>query len=170
MKFKALTSKTRYVVLGLIGLEIASIPVAAQIMSKVAFTKPQIVNAVPFPPEQGVSKFLVASDAPFVVVSENSIGEFDINIRVSGLLNGNHFGANAQAPGALKSCAVQTENTPTKIYVGERETAARDGEILTRAVIVEIRYAMDITPELKIVSQNAAKKIAPSHPCEIKTS
>ena len=166
MKIKNITGKARYLAVGLIALEIASIPVSAQIIDKVAFSKPQKVIAVPFPPEAGIAKFLVSSDAPFSVISENAVGEFDVSIKVSGVLNGNHFGANAQMPGAAKSCAVQSSTKSTKIYEAERKTAAQEGDILSKAVIVEIRYDADIKPELKIITQNKAKKISSAMVCE----
>jgi len=165
MKIKNITGKARYFAIGLIALEIASIPVSAQIIDKVAFSKPQKVIAVPFPPEAGIAKFLVSSDAPFAVISENAVGEFDISIKVSGVLNGNRFGENAQMPGAAKSCAVQTSPKSTKIYEANRKTEAREGEILSRAVIVEIRYDAEIKPELTFISENKAKKISSSTSC-----
>jgi len=68
--FKKFTFKKRYLAVALIGAEIVSIPVSAQIIDKVAFSVPQRVIAVPFPPEAGVTKFLVSSNAPFAVVSD----------------------------------------------------------------------------------------------------
>ena len=166
MKIKNLSGKARYLAIGFIALEIASIPVSAQIIDKVAFSKPQKVVSVPFPPESGITKFLVSSDAPFAIISENATGEFDVTIKVSGVLNGNRFGANAQMPGAAESCVVQTSPKSTKIYEAERKTAAQKGDILTQAVIVEIRYDADINPELKIITQNKAKKISSATVCQ----
>jgi len=170
MKFKSMTSKARYFAIGIIALEIASIPVSAQIIDKVAFAKPQKVIAVPFPPEAGLTKFLISSDAPFAVISENAIGEFDVNIEVSGILNGNRFGSNAQMPGMASTCARQTSPRATKIYEAERKTAARDGDILTQAIIVEIRYDADIKPSLKIISQNKAKRLPLGAACGVSSS
>jgi len=165
MKIKNLGSKARYLAIGLIALEVASIPVAAQIIDKVAFSKPQKVIAVPFPPEAGITKFLVSSDAPFAVISEEAIGEYDVSIKLSGILNGQRFGSNAQMPGAAKVCAHQSSVKATKIYEAERKTEAREGEILSRAVIVEVRYDAEIKPKLKVISENKAKKISSSTSC-----
>lgn len=68
-------------------------------------------------------------------------------------------------PGAAKSCAVQTSPKSTKIYEANRKTEAREGEILSRAVIVEIRYDAEIKPELTFISENKAKKISSSTSC-----
>ena len=170
MKIKNLASKARYFAIGLIALEIVSIPVSAQIINKVAFSKPQKVIAVPFPPEAGLTKFMVSSDAPFAIISEEAIGEYDVSIKLSGILNGQRFGSNAQMPGVAESCAVQSSIKATKIYEAERKTEARKGEILSRAVIVEIRYNADIKPKLKIIPQNKVKRISVATACATKLS
>jgi len=166
IKIKGLTLKKRYIALGLIAMEIASLPVSAQILDKVAFSTPQKVISVPFPPEAGITKFLVSSNAPFAVISENATSEFDVSIQVSGILNGNRFGSNAQMPGAAKACAAQTTVAETKIYEAKRKTEAQEGDILSRAVIVEIRYDAEIKPDFKIITQNKAKRISNGIACE----
>jgi len=170
MKIKNMTSKVRYLAIGLIALEIASIPVSAKMIDKVAFSKPQKVVSVPLPPENGITKFLVSSNAPFAIISENAMGEFDVSVKVSGLINGKRFGSNAQMPGAATSCAIPASPQPTKIYEAERKIELQEGDILTRAVIIEIRYTDKIKPELKIISQNKAKKIPLGRPCGTKLS
>lgn len=166
MKIKGLTLKKRYLAIGLIAMEVASIPVSAQIIDKVAFSVPQKVISVPFPPETGIAKFMVSSNAPFAVVSENAIGEFDVSVQVSGSVNGNAFGSNAQMPGAATACAAQTTPSATKLYEADRKTAAQKGDILTQAVIIEIRYDPEITPDFKILTQDKAKRIATGATCE----
>lgn len=170
MKFKTMRFKKRYIAIGFIAMEILCIPVSAQIIDKVVFSVPQRVISVPFPPEAGVTKFLVSSNAPFAIISENAIGEFQVNVQVSGLVNGNAFGSNAQLPGVAASCAAQTTPSPTKLYEADRKTAAQPGDILTQAVIVEIRYDTDATPELKIITQDKAKRISSGAACETKLS
>lgn len=169
-KVKDMTFKTRYLLAALIAAEIIAIPVSAQIIDRVAFTVPQRVVSVPFPPEAGITKFLVSSNAPFAIISENAVGEFDISVKVSGILNGNRFGANAQMPGAATACAAQTAPSATKLYEADRKTAVQKGEILTQAVIIEIRYDADIQPNLSIITQDKAKKIAAGMACETKLS
>jgi len=168
MRIKNIGSKARYLAIGLIALEIASIPVSAKIIDTVAFSKPQKVIMATFPPQTGVTKFLVSSDAPFAIISEGAMGAFDVNIKVSGILNGQRFGSNAQMPGPVEACAVQTSREKTKIYEAERKTELREGGILTRAVIVEIHYDSEIKPEFKIISQNKAKKFPTAVACVIK--
>lgn len=170
MKIKGMTFKKRYLAIGFIAMEVVSIPVSAQIIDKVAFSVPQKVISVPFPPEAGVTKFLVSSNAPFAVVSENAIGEFQVSVQVSGQVNGNAFGSNAQMPGAASSCAMQTAASPTKVYEADRKTAAQKGDILTQAVIVEIRYDAETKPALKIITQDKAKRISSAAVCESKLS
>ena len=170
MKNKNMTTKARYFAIGLIALEIASIPVSAQIIDKYAFTKPQKVAAVPFPAEVGITKFLVSSDAPFAIISENAIGEFDVRVKVSGILNGQRFGQNAQLPGAAASCSAQTSKNATKIYEAKRKTASRDGDVLTQAVIVEVRYFPSINPKLRVISQNEAKDFVSGTACTARLS
>ena len=170
MKFKNMTFKKRYIAIGVLAMELASIPVAAQMVDKVVFSVPQRVISVPFPPEAGVTKFLVSSNAPFAVVSENAIGEFNVTVDARGVLNGKRFGSNAQMPGASKTCATQTSPRSTKIYEAERKTAAKSGDILTQAVIVEIRYDAETKPDLKIITQDKAKRISTGTSCETKLS
>jgi len=133
---------------------------------KIAFSVPQKVISVPFPAEAGVTKFLVSSNAPFAVISENAIGEFEIQVEVNGVLNGKRFGSNAQMPGAAMACATQITASSTKIYEADRKTAAHEGDILTQAVIVQIRYDADTQPNLKIVPQDKAKRILTGAACE----
>lgn len=166
MKFKDMTFKKRYLLFGIIALEVVSIPVSAQIIDKVAFSVPQRAIAVPFPPEPGLAKFLVSSNAPFAVVAENTIGEFEVSIQVSGVLNGNRFGDNAQMPGEAQTCAAQISPSATKIYEGDRKTAAQKGDILTQAVIVEIRYDADTSPAFKVMTEDDASKLPQGHACE----
>lgn len=170
MKIKNITSKATYLAIGLVALELASIPVSAQIIKKVTFSEPQKVIAVPFPPKLGVTKFLVASDVPFAIIAENAIGEFHINITARGKLNGRHFGSNAQMPGLATLCTTQSSYNPTKIYEAARKTAAKEGDILTQAVIVEIRYDEDTKPTLKVVTEKKARKMSSASICTSKLS
>jgi len=170
MKIKGIAFKARYIAIGLIALEIASIPVSAKIIEKVAFSTPQKVAAVPFPPEAGITRFLLSSNAPFAIISENAVGEFNVSIEASGELNGNNFGSNAQMPGPAKACMAQTVPSSTKIYAAERKTAAHKGDILTQAIIVEIRYETDIQPDFKVITENKAKRIPTGTTCKTKLS
>ncbi|MDB2439205.1 hypothetical protein N9W89_10860 [Hellea sp.] len=162
--------KKRYIVYGLIALEIATIPVSAMIMQNVAFHAPQSVSAAPFPHEAGVSKFLLTSDAPFAVISENAIGKFDITIQASGDLNGLPFGDQAQMPGDAQSCTLSDTKDPKIIYLAERKTALSEGDALSRAVILEIRYPANVKPDFKIVTENESKGVKIAKLCTPKQS
>jgi len=165
MRPKTKRFKKRYIVYGLIALEIATIPVSAMMIQNVAFSTPQSVSAAPFPSEAGVSKFLLTSDAPFAVISENAIGEFDITVQAGGDLNGLPFGAQAQMPGEAESCAVLETTDPKIIYLAERKTALSAGDALSRAVVLEIRYATNAKPDFKIVTENESKDVKTAQLC-----
>ena len=167
MKSKTTTFKKRHILYGLIALEIAAIPVSAKIIKDVAFAEPEQTLAVPFPEQPGLAKFLVSSNVPFAIISENGTGEFDVRIDVSGDLNGNHYGKNAQLPGAPESCASTLTASPTTIYQADRKIDAAKGDVLSRAIIVEIHYAADIKPDFTFVPQKDAKKLASAPACEI---
>lgn len=171
MKFKAKAFKKRYIVFGLIAAELAAIPVAAKAIKDFKYEPSQRTVAVAFPIEQpGMAKFLVSSNAPFAVISEGEIGQFDINIQLNGDLNGAAFGKNAQMPGDPKACAAQLTRSAAKIYEATRKIDAAEGDVLTRAIILEIRYAEDIKPNFKILSEKKARKFDVAASCETKLS
>ena len=95
--------KKRYFILGLIAVELAAFPAAAQILDKVVFSAPQKAINVVVSDKPGVKKYAVSSNAPFAVTSQSAIGEFDIIVHGSGIINGQRFGDNAQLPGEAKS-------------------------------------------------------------------
>jgi len=171
MKLKAKAFKKRYIVFGLIAAELAAIPVAAKAVMDFKYEPLQRVVSVPFPIETpGVAKFLVSSNAPFAVISEGETGQFDINIQLNGELNGAPFGNNAQMPGASKTCAAPLTRSASKIYEATRKIDAGAGEVLSRAIILEIRYSEDIKPNFKILSEKKAKKFVAAASCEAKLS
>ncbi len=157
--------KKRYIAFGLLALELATIPVSAQIIDKVVFSAPQKAIHVKVAERPGLTKFVVSSNAPFVVTSEGAIGEFNVVIQANGLINGNPFGQNAQMPGDAKTCTVATSTTPAAIYSANQKTAAQPGEIISQAVLVEIHYDEAITPDLKILTEKKARKITSGQDC-----
>jgi hypothetical protein len=161
MKFKK-----RYLVFAWLAIEIASIPAAAQIIDKVAFSVPQKATHIRLAAEPGLAKFVVASNAPFAVIAENTIGEFNVSVHESGLINGRRFGTNAQMPGEAATCAALISPAGTVIYAAKRKTAAEKGDILSQAVIIEIRYAPEAKPDFKVLTQKNAKSIQPAQACE----
>jgi len=161
-----MTFKKRYLVLAWLALEIASIPAAAQIIDRVAFTVPQKAIHVQLPEAPGLMRYAISSNAPFAITAGNAIGEFQVSVRHNGLVNGRPFGANAQMPGAAKTCAILLSPTQSVIYAADRMTAAEKGDILSQAVIVEIRYAKEATPNFKILTEQNAKSINPAPACD----
>lgn len=170
MKVKSRKIKKRYIALGLIALEVISFPVSAHIIHKASTAEPEKIVAVPFPEEAGITKFLMSSNTPFTIVSESASGEFDIEIKRSGMLNGHQYGSNAQMPGPAKACAATITTSATKIYEANRKIEAGDGDVLTQAIIVEIRYPKDIEPNLKIISKSKAKHVSEAANCKTKLS
>jgi len=166
MKFKGMTFKKRYLVIGLVLAELASIPVSAQIIDKVVFSAAQKVVSVPFPPEPGLTTFMVSSNAPFAITSENAIGEFTVDVQVEGSVNGNRFGGNAQLPGERHSCAAQTSPLTTKLYEATRKTAAEKGDIVSQAVVISVSYDPALTPDFKIITEKKAKGLPLGSNCE----
>lgn len=163
--------KKRYIVFGLLAIEIVSIPVAAKTVKDFKFEPPHRTISVPFPSEQiGLTSFLVSSNAPFAIISEGSTGQFEINLHLNGEVNGQKFGLNAQMPGEKESCSVQLVPTGTKIYESDRKIDSQDGDVISRAIIIEIRYKEDITPNFKILPKKKSKKYNASVPCTSKLS
>jgi len=161
-----MTFKKRHILWSVIALELVSIPAAAQIIDRVAFSVPQKAIHVRVVSEPGVAKFVVSSNAPFAITAQSAIGEFKVNVHKSGLINGKRFGDNAQMPGAANNCGTLISPHKAKIYEADRKTAANKGEILSQAVIVEIRYDADITPDFKVLTETKAKRISTAAACE----
>jgi len=132
--------KKRYLALGVLALELATasatFPAAAQIIDRVS-----------------------------LFVTKDTIGDFDVSIHKSGVINGNPFGENAQMPGAANACATALSTAPTNIYMATQKTAAQKGGILTQAVVVEIRYAPETRPSFKIVTQDKSRDFAQAATC-----
>ena len=158
-------AKTRNILIGLLVLEILTLPAAAQIVNKVVFEAPQKAVAVELPPEPGLSKFVVTSNAPFTLVADNAEGDFEIHVHQSGTVNGNRFGDNAQMPGRSEACATVVSSHESAIYRADRKTAAQPGEILSQAVIIEVRYDASVTPELRIETEQDSRNIVRALPC-----
>jgi len=148
-------------------LDILSIPAAAQIVDRVSFSVPQKVASVRLDVEQdGMQRFVVASNGPFAIVSENAMGEFTVRLKTKGDINGQSIGANAQLPGADKDCAMVTAQSPQKIYEAIRKTAKTRGEVLSQAVIVEISYDPILDPSFKIMTGKNALSITQAGNCQ----
>lgn len=148
-----LQGKKRYIVLGLLAIELLSLPAAAQIVHRVAFDIPPIVNAVEIPTAKpGVSRYLVASNAGFIVRANDVIGDVNIDVHVSGTLgNTNRFGDSAQLPGPATMCS-QSSGFNTDIYMADKKTAAKSGTAPEQAVIFEFTYDPTAHPSFDFVA------------------
>ena len=149
----ALKGKKRYMVLGLLAVELMSLPAAAKIVQTVSFDSAPTVVAVEIPTvEPGLSRFLVASDAGFIVKTNDLIGDVSVNLHVSGKLGAElRFGDAAQLPGPQVACTQSTEPN-SEIYHASQATAAREGTAPERAVIFEFQYASDQHPEFEFIA------------------
>lgn len=133
--------KKRYLILGVLALELAALPAAAQMVDRVIFEVKPKVTAVEIPtPTAGKSRFLVASNAPFHVQSENVVGDLTVSVHKSGDLNGSRFGDNAQMPGDFETCVNVNQPHEATIYKAHQKTAQTRGPILSQAVIFEFSY------------------------------
>lgn len=146
-KLSMLKGKKRYLVLAWLGVELLSLPAAAQIVNRVSFEIRPIVTAVEIPTtEEGVSRFLVASNAGFGVKASDVIGDVQIDVHLSGSLQSTtRFGDSAQLPGPQKGCA-QASGLASNIYLADRKTAATPGTPPEQAVIFEFKYDADARP------------------------
>jgi hypothetical protein len=150
-KLAQLKGKKRYLLVLWLGLELLSLPAAAaQIMNRVSFKIPPIVNAVEIPTsERGVSRFLVSSNSGFSVTSSDIIGEIHIEVHVSGTLHGtSRFGDAAQLPGPKNGCA-QANGLGSNVYLAEQKTANTPGSPVQQAVIIEFTYDAAAQPRFK---------------------
>ncbi len=149
-------------------LDILSIPAAAQIVDRVSFSVPEKVASVRLDVDQaGMQRFVVASNGPFAVISENAVGEFNVKLVSKGNIKGHPIGENAQLPGALGNCALVTGQSPQKIYEAVRKTAKQSGEVLSQAVIIEINYDPQLSPEFKIMTGQNAGGIQAAGGCAV---
>lgn len=165
--------KKRFLVLGLVAFELAMLPFAGHMLHKTSlklnmadFTKPQRAINVKIGSEPGITRYMVSADAPFTVTSETMMGQFDVDIYANGIINGKTFGANAQKPGPDTACSQTQSLEPRVIYRSDKGTVAREGKILSQAILVEIRYEPYYKPDVKIMTQKKSKNILSAQPCQ----
>ena len=141
-----------------IGLCVA-LPAAAQIVDRVLFSAaPRAVHVV-IPIAPGLTEIMVASNAPFSVLSEGAIGEMSLALSVNGEINGKTFGGNAQNPGVINGCVLPTSPAPSILYTAQRKTAANRGAIIGQAVMIHVKYDPSLKPKftVKTLDQPEAK-------------
>ena len=141
--------RTKLILVALLGLEIVSIPAAAQIVQRVAFNVRPMVTAVEIPTaEARLSRYIVTSNAGFGVGTTNYIGSVQVRVHQSGeIAGGSRFGDAAQLPGDASSCANVFSAMATPVYMADRKTAATPGSVADQAVIFEFRYDAAATPD-----------------------
>jgi len=148
-----LKGKKRYIVFGLLAIELLSLPAAAQIVHRVAFEVRPTVTAVEIPTTKaGVSRYLVTSNAGFSVKANGVIGDIHTGVRVSGRMGAlNRFGDAAQLPGPESTCT-QASGMSSDIYAADRKTAAAPGTAPQQAVIFEFRYDAAARPDFEFIA------------------
>lgn len=152
-KLTMFQGKKRYVVLGLLAMELLSLPAAAQIVQRVSFeVRPRVV-AVEIPTsEPGLSRYLVSSNAGFGVKANNVVGDIHVDVHVSGAMSDiNRFGDSAQLPGPKSECA-QTSGQGSHIYLANRKTAATPGTPPEQAVVFEFSYDAEARPDFEFIA------------------
>ena len=148
-----LNGKKRYLVFGLLAVELLSLPAAAKIVQSVSFDADPIVIAAEInTTEPGISRFLVTSDGGFSVKANNLVGDVKVNVFNEGKLAENvRFGESAQLPGLMTGCAQATDHN-SNIYLAKKKTAARAGTAPERAVMFKFEYDPDEAPQFEFVA------------------
>jgi len=164
--------KKRYIVLAVLVLEIFMLLSVGQRVQKSdlkldmsLFSKPQRAVNVKLGAEPGVTRYMVYANAPFAVTSKDIIGQFDVAIYASGKVNDKPFGENAKQPGPKAACSLTKTTDEHVIYRSETGTIAGDGEILSKTVLVEIRYEPYYKPDVKILTQKKSEDIHSAQSC-----
>ena len=144
-----------------------ALPAMAQMVDKIKFTVPPRAAHVAVPQVPGKTKIIIASNAPFSILSEGVIGEMSVNLTVQGHVNGKAFGGNAQNPGAAKACVFAASPAPSSVYKAVRRTAANRGAVIDQAVMIEISYDPALKPvfTVKTFDRPEAKSAQPAATC-----
>ena len=145
-----------------------SLPAIAAQFDKMRSTKLQYAVATPLSLEPGLTRLVISSNGPFILTSEEMVGQVDISVHESGLINVTPFGDKAQLPGPQNACANVTQTQASNIYVAHQATSTSKGEILDQSVIFELRYAKGAQPEFKVVEAAKAAGIDLSENCDAK--
>jgi len=130
------------------------LPAAAQIVDKVMFSAAPRAAHVVTPITPGLTEIMVASNAPFTILSEGAVGEMSMRLTVSGTINGKAFGGQAQDPGQMDGCVTPISQAPTALYTSTKRTAARRGDIITQAVMIHIKHDPALTPKFTVKTLN----------------
>lgn len=149
-----------------IGLCIA-LPATAQMVDKVMFSAAPRAAHVVTPIAPGLTEIMIASNAPFAVLSEGAVGDMSLRLTVNGTINGKAYGGQAQNPGQINDCVTPTTTSSTALYTASKRTAARRGEIIDQAVMIHIKYDPALTPKftVKTLNQPEAKSAGRAMVC-----
>ena len=150
VKKKILVGWLAFEVIGLV----IGLPAAAQIVDRVMLSAAPRAAHVVTPITPGVTEILVASNAPFTILSEGAVGEMSLALSVSGNINGTAYGSNAQHPGHISNCVMPTGTAPTVLYTAKRKTAANRGEVIGQAVMFHIKYDPALKPKFSVKTLN----------------
>lgn len=151
-KFKS-RFKKRYWLAGIIALEVATIPVSAQIIGKISSFQKSLrttpVVSVLIDETPGQKRYAIASQYPFYVSANNFEGPININLDTKAIIGGIKFGEIAQLPGKAKSCTI-VQSPKQTIYQSERGTYTHEGHVTTQAVIMTVSFDTKDTPDINI--------------------
>lgn len=156
--------KKRYILLGLLCLELASLPAAAKILSQISVSEKATASVVLIDSKDGRKRYAVATNAPFYISAEHTTGPVSVEVYKSGVIGSSRFGDNAQMPGAALACSSPSDKERV-IYQSKRKTALGSGEILSQAVIVAIKYSDEFEPDFKIDVGDYSGLKAPNSKC-----
>ncbi len=157
--------KKRKIFIGLVALEIISVPVSAQIIDHMLHVIPQNVISTELPRLPGVARIVVNSNTPFVIAASQVEGDVDVTINQSGSIKATQFGQSALMPGAAQACAKATGDNRSIIYAADQGTAKKRGEILSQSVIVEIRYAANADPIFDVMTRRDSQGLIEAAAC-----
>ncbi len=156
--------KKRYILLGLLGLELISLPATAKILSQISISEKPTASVVLIDSKEGQTRYAVATNAPFYISAEHITGPISVKIHKSGVIGSARFGDNAQMPGAALACSFLNGEEQV-IYQSKRKTASGTGKILSQAVIIAIQYSDEVEPSLKVNVGEPGIQIAPNSGC-----
>ena len=146
--------RKRHIAIGLVALELASIPVAAQMVDHVSFkVEPRVIVAeVPDRPA-GERTFLVASNAAFVIEVEDVVGPVRTAVTPTGQVDNLSYGNAAELPGLAGSC-ISAQGNRTQVYAATGKTAKLRGKVQDQAVRIDVRFDPIANPLIHIVPRD----------------
>lgn len=120
----------------------------------------------------GQQRFLVASNAPFAIISEGVVAPMDISITTQGSLGGLNYGSNAQSPGENISCNIPSSTERSRIFTAQQRTAKSRGDAISQSVRIDISYDPALNPKIKFVGMDTIRgeMILLAMPCDLTLS